>query len=45
MLCSLVTKSSGVECDIDLIAPMAVQKLAAVYVTITTLDAKLARIQ
>ncbi len=41
---SLVTKSSGVERDVDLIAPMAAQKLAAVYVTITTLDAKLARI-
>jgi DNA repair photolyase len=41
---SLVTKSSGVERDIDLIAPMAACKLAAVYVTVTTLDAKLARI-
>jgi DNA repair photolyase len=40
---SLVTKSSGVERDLDLIAPMAEQKLAAVYVTITTLDAQLAR--
>ncbi|MDB5743095.1 MAG: Radical [Polaromonas sp.] len=40
---SLVTKSSGVERDIDLIAPMAADKLAAVYVTITTLDAELAR--
>jgi DNA repair photolyase len=42
--CSLVTKSSGVERDIDLLAPMAKQRLVAVYVTITTLDAKLARI-
>jgi DNA repair photolyase len=41
---SLVTKSSGVERDIDLIAPMAANKLAAVYVTITTLDPKLARL-
>jgi DNA repair photolyase len=41
---SLVTKSSGVERDIDLLAPMATRKLVAVYVTITTLDAKLARI-
>jgi DNA repair photolyase len=41
---SLVTKSSGVERDLDLIAPMAAQRLAAVYVTITTLDPKLARI-
>ena len=40
---SLVTKSSGVERDLDLIAPMARKKLAAVYVTITTLDAGLAR--
>jgi len=40
---SLVTKSGGVERDLDLIAPMAAQRLAAVYVTITTLDADLAR--
>jgi DNA repair photolyase len=39
----LVTKSSGVERDLDLIAPMAQQGLAAIYVTITTLDAELAR--
>jgi DNA repair photolyase len=39
----LVTKSSGVERDLDLIAPMAAKGLAAVYVTITTLDADLAR--
>ncbi len=40
---SLVTKSSGVERDLDLIAPMAAQRLATVCVTITTLDAGLAR--
>ncbi|MFO1244439.1 MAG: PA0069 family radical SAM protein [Ramlibacter sp.] len=40
---ALVTKSSGVERDLDLIAPMAAQGLAAVYVTVTTLDAGLAR--
>jgi len=40
---ALVTKSSGVERDLDLIAPMARQGLAAVYVTITTLNAELAR--
>ena len=40
---ALVTKGSGVERDIDLIAPVAAQGLAAVYVTITTLDAELAR--
>ena len=38
-----VTKSSGVERDLDLIAPMAAQGLAAVNVTITTLDAELTR--
>jgi DNA repair photolyase len=40
---SLVTKSSGVERDLDLIAAMAARKLAAVYVTITTLDGEVAR--
>jgi len=39
----LVTKSSGVERDLDLIAPMAAQGLVAVNVTITTLDAELSR--
>ena len=41
---SLVTKSSGVERDLDLIAPMAADRLAAVYVSVTSLDAGLARI-
>ena len=41
---SLVTKSSGVERDLDLIAPMAARRLAAVYVSITSLDPDLARI-
>ncbi len=40
---TLVTKSSGVERDLDLIAPLAAQRLASVSVTITTLDADLAR--
>ena len=40
---SVITKSSLIERDIDLIAPMAEQKLAAVYVSITTLDNDLAR--
>ncbi len=40
---AIVTKGSGVERDIDLLAPMAAQRLAAVYVTITTLDGALAR--
>jgi len=39
----LVTKSSTVERDLDLIAPMAADRLAAVYVTVTTLDGELAR--
>jgi DNA repair photolyase len=40
---SMVTKSSGVERDLDLLVPMAQQKLVAVYVTLTTLDAELTR--
>ncbi|MCZ8258184.1 MAG: PA0069 family radical SAM protein [Polaromonas sp.] len=40
---SLITKSSGVERDLDLLAPLAADKLAAAYVTITTLDGELAR--
>ena len=41
---SLITKSAGVERDIDLVAPMAAERLAAVYVSITTLDPALARV-
>jgi len=41
---AIVTKGSGVERDLDLLTPMAARRLAAVYVTITTLDAQLARI-
>jgi DNA repair photolyase len=41
---SLITKSALVERDLDLIAPMAHRRLAAVYVSITTLDPALARI-
>lgn len=40
---ALVTKGSGVERDLDLLGPLGQQGLAAVYVTITTLDAQLAR--
>lgn len=40
---AIVTKSSGIERDLDLLAPMGRSGLAAVYVTITTLDAELAR--
>jgi DNA repair photolyase len=39
----LVTKSSLIERDIDLLAPMAAQGLAHVMFSITTLDAELAR--
>ncbi len=41
---SLITKSSGIESDLDIIAPMAAARLAATYVSITTLDPALARI-
>jgi DNA repair photolyase len=41
---SVITKSSGIERDLDLIAPLAERKLAAAYVSITTLDPELARI-
>lgn len=40
---SLITKSSGVERDLDQIGPLAERGLAAVYVTITTLSPALAR--
>jgi DNA repair photolyase len=39
---SMVTKSSGIERDLDLVAPMAARGLAAVYVSITSLDPQLA---
>jgi DNA repair photolyase len=41
---SLVSKSSGVERDLDLIVPMAQRGLAAVYISVTSLDPALARI-
>jgi DNA repair photolyase len=41
---SVITKSALVERDLDLIAPMARERLAAVYVSITTLDPELARV-
>ena len=40
---SVITKSSLIERDIDLIAPMAAERMAAVYVSVTTLDPELAR--
>ncbi len=41
---SVVTKSSGIERELDLIAPMAAQGLVSVYLSVTTLDNELARI-
>lgn len=41
---SVITKAALIERDLDLIAPMAASRLSAVYVSITTLDPKLARI-
>jgi len=40
---ALITKSSLIERDIDLLAPMAAKRLAVGAVTITTLDAGIAR--
>jgi len=41
---SIVTKSAGIERDLDLLAPMAQAGLVSVYVSVTTLDGRLARI-
>jgi len=41
---SVVTKSSGIERDLDLLQPMAEQQLVSCYISITTLDPALARI-
>jgi DNA repair photolyase len=41
---SIITKSALIERDLDLIAPLAADRLAAVYVSITTLDNALARV-
>jgi DNA repair photolyase len=40
---TLITKASLVERDLDLLSALAADRLAAVFVTITTLDAALAR--
>ena len=40
---AVVTKGSGIERDMDLLAPMAARGQAGVYVSVTTLDAELAR--
>ncbi len=39
----IVTKSAMVERDLDLLVPMAQKNLVSVYITITTLDHKIAR--
>lgn len=41
---SLVTKSAGVERDLDLLVPMAERRAVGIYVSLTTLDPALARI-
>ncbi len=41
---SVITKSALIERDLDLIAPLAADGLAAAYVSITTLDPELARV-
>jgi DNA repair photolyase len=41
---SVITKSSGIERDIDLLEPLARANLVAAYVSVTTLDSQLARI-
>ena len=41
---SVITKSSGIERDLDLLAPLAEQGLVAAYISIPTLDSALARI-
>ena len=40
---AIVTKGSGIERDIELLAAMASRRLAGVYVSVTTLQAELAR--
>lgn len=39
----LITKSSLIERDLDILAPMAAKRLAAASITLTTLDPKIAR--
>ncbi len=40
---SIITKSAMIERDIDILRPMAEHQLVSVYVSVTTLDAELAR--
>jgi DNA repair photolyase len=41
---TMVTKSAGIERDLDLVGPMAARRLCAVFVSVTSLDPALARI-
>ncbi|TAK76556.1 MAG: PA0069 family radical SAM protein [Aquabacterium sp.] len=41
---SIVTKSSGIERDLDLLAPAGQRNQVAIFISITTLDAQLSRI-
>jgi DNA repair photolyase len=41
---SVITKSALVERDLDLFAPLAAERLVAVYLSVTTLDPALARV-
>ncbi|WP_377152732.1 PA0069 family radical SAM protein [Roseateles sp. UC29_93] len=41
---SVVTKSSGIERDLDLIVPMALRRQVSVYLSVTSLDPALSRI-
>lgn len=41
---SIITKSSGIERDIDLLAPLARDRLVSVYISIPSLDGALARV-
>ena len=41
---SMVTKSSGIERDLDIVAPMAARGLVQIFVSVTSLDPALARI-
>lgn len=40
--CTIITKGSLIERDLDLLAPMAAQQLLGVYITLVTLDTQLA---
>ncbi|MBH9577670.1 PA0069 family radical SAM protein [Inhella proteolytica] len=41
---SIITKGAGIERDLDLLAPLAAQRLFCAYISLTTLDPELARV-